>query len=1015
MIKNMYKFIFIICLTLYGSISNTFADLNLSRPSGQIYEVTEDGLDGLKFSSRIEATEIPDGFFKKFESNNGYCLILGDLALTSYGTAGAIQHTRANNRFYSKDKGDIIFKICGANWLTYGNEQAIYDYEKNSGCVSGDCSMFANIKKYYPTRGEFNGSYKFEVKKCIKNIHDCDGVVALGRCNQGSNSNSCSPVDGGINFTINDRVYRENMYNGEEVINYNCKDPRPEVKEYDIFRNKEQTYQTYYMRGYDAGNYACERYLEKKVTTGDEFDQAYKCCLEAQQSVCIYQYEKNNMATFCSIYDDTCKSSNTGNVEFKVFKNSSITDGVEASKRYCIKTYNLCPYNFNVEFGSDDKSVVFERIATEESMTKCQNSDDYANCDIKYEKDDCTDANGESYPFCEGKNKNFLQYNRHCTIVDGGNIVEFTYTNTYSPYIDKSCINLIGNSHNTTNYASYSGYDRVIDKYPKTMFTPGVECFVETMKNLLMNRAGHTRCKLPTENPNYKDICPSGEEFKAGQEFETDIEASDGANVYKHPLQDLIRYTKNIVYVFAAFSISLYGYNVLIKGGALGSRTEITMLIIKIAFIIALTTNTSWYNLIFKFTYGVSDVLFSAVSKIGFDTVIDTQGNLIRDDGCYFGDINSLRLDDDSPEVAEAISRYDNNYSDYPSDRIYLSFFDSLDCKIAKYFGYSIVQDGFGWGILKLYVLAFTWPFGVGLFIGFITMFTGITLFVFALKVAYIYVASMVALTILLFLSPIVIPTILFKKFSGIFQKWLKNVIGYAIQPCIMTAFISVSIMIIDNFMLGEAFFTGTAPNKELVCGFSCYDQNTGTLLSYTSKRPVAAQKMMDEGMSALSESGASEEEKKIEEQKLWINVFNTLTSEGVDMGSCSAGDKIVDIKRNSPLCIMHNIGIGLIFGIIPYAADVDFKDVISFLRILVIVFILDNVLNKIPRMASTLTGSAATPGLGADTNPFALVGKAVEVASFLKRLAVGFVKGKINKSKMSKLKAKVEEKNKKE
>ena len=237
--------------------------------------------------------------------------------------------------------------------------------------------------------------------------------------------------------------YRENMYNGEEVINYNCKDPRPEVKEYDIFRNKEQTYQTYYMRGYDAGNYACERYLEKKVTTGDEFDQAYKCCLEAQQSVCIYQYEKNNMATFCSIYDNTCKSSNTGNVEFKVFKNSSITDGVEASKRYCIKTYNLCPYNFNVEFGSDDKSVVFERIATEESMEKCQNSDDYANCDIKYEKDDCTDANGETYPFCEGKNKNFLQYNRHCTIVDGGNIVEFTYTNTYSPYIDKSCINLI--------------------------------------------------------------------------------------------------------------------------------------------------------------------------------------------------------------------------------------------------------------------------------------------------------------------------------------------------------------------------------------------------------------------------------------------------------------------------------------------------------------------------------------------------------------------------------------------
>lgn len=1005
MIKNIYKIIFIICLTLYSSISNTFADLNLSRPSGQIYEVTEDGLDGLKFSSKIEATEIPSGFFDKFEANNGYCYLWSPQGLLMI-------NNKANNRLYNSKAGDFIYKICGANWLTYGNEQAISDYEKNGGCVGGDCSMFTNIKKYYPTRGEFNGSYKFEVKKCIKNIHDCDGVVALGRCNKGTDDSSCAPVDGGINFTINDRVYRENMYNGEEVINYNCVDPRQEAKEYDIFKNSSQAYQTYYMRGYDTGNYVCERYLEEKVATGDEFDQAYKCCLEAQQSVCIYQYEKNNMATFCSIYDDTCK---INDVKFKVFKNGSIADGVEASNRYCVKTYNLCPYNFNVEFGSDYATSVFERIATEESMEKCQNSGDYDNCDIEYEKDECTDANGETYPFCEGKNKNFLQYNRHCTIVDDGNTVEFTYTNTFSPYIDKSCINFVGNSHNTVDYMSYSGYDRMISKYPKTIFTPGVECFVETIKNLLLNRAGHTRCKIPTESPNYKDVCPSGEEFKAGQEFNTNINTSDGVDPYKHPLQDLIRYITNIVHLLVALSISMYGYNVLIKGGALGNRTSITMLIIKIAFILSLTMSTSWYNLIFKFTYGVSDVLFSAVSKVGFDTIVDTQGNLVKDDGCYFGDINSLRLSDDSPEVLEAINRYENNYDAYPSDRLYLAFFDSLDCKIAKYFGYSLADDDFGWGILKLYVLAFTWPFGVGLFLGFISMFTGITLFVFALKIAYIYVASMVSLTILLFLSPIVIPSILFKKFSGIFQKWLKNVIGYAIQPCIMVAFISVAIMIIDNFMLGEGLFTGKSPNKELVCGFSCYDQHTGELISYTNKRPVGVQLQMNLGNLSLTFSGESEEDKKIKEQQLWIKVLNSLTDKGIDMGSCKPGDKIVDIKRNSPLCIMNNINTSTVLGFIPYLVDVDFIDVISFLRILIVVFILDSVLNKIPRMASTLTGSAATPGLGADTNPFVIIGKAVEVATFFKRLVVGRVKKIINRSTMSKVKEKAAANSKKE
>ena len=276
MIKSIYKIIFILFLVLYGSISNTFADLNLTRPLEQVYEVTEDGLDGLKFSSSLKiikynwATKEPIIFeangLDKWEMNNGYCWwneSLGAFTFDDY-------YTRAQRIL-------LNFKICGANWLTYGNEQAINDYNKAGGCEAGNCSAFANIKKYYPTRGAFNGSYKFEVNKCIKNINDCDGVVALERCQKGNNDNTCKPIDGGNYFTKNDRVFRENMYDGEEVINYDCIDPRPEAKNYDIFRGQDQAFQTYYMRGYDSGNYLCERYLEKRSRTGDEFDVAYQC------------------------------------------------------------------------------------------------------------------------------------------------------------------------------------------------------------------------------------------------------------------------------------------------------------------------------------------------------------------------------------------------------------------------------------------------------------------------------------------------------------------------------------------------------------------------------------------------------------------------------------------------------------------------------------------------------------------------------------------------------------------
>ena len=86
------------------------------------------------------------------------------------------------------------------------------------------------------------------------------------------------------------------------------------------------------------------------------------------------------------------------------------------------------------------------------------------------------------------------------------------------------------------------------------------------------------------------------------------------------------------------------------------------------------------------------------------------------------------------------------------------------------------------------------------------------------------------------------IPLILFKKTSGMFSKWLKNLIGFSLQPMILAAYVSISVMIIDNYSTGEALFVGQGlDNRELVCGYACKSATTGEILSYTTKRSYTA------------------------------------------------------------------------------------------------------------------------------------------------------------------------------
>lgn len=1010
MIRDAVRIFLLSFLIIYNFINISFAK---EYVIDQTYKITYDPIDGVKFHSKHQKTSLT--FFKDlyWDFSNGYCKAAA--AENIYANIAQFIHLeRANNRYYNEEYGDIIYKLCGADWLVWGNEEVENLIEQNNGCENSKCTAYENTAKYYPTLGDFNGSKKYAVKRCIMNPNDCADIVKANKCQVGENEYTCIPVDNNKNFGINDRIYRENLYDGEEIINYACEDPRDEAKQYDIFRNRAdgKVYQTYYMRGYEAGNYACDRYLLYKKKTGDEFDMAYRCCKKAEKSVCVYDYEQFDHAVFCSI--DATGICRINNVELIIYKAADVAG--DNTPRYCAETYNLCPYNFTIESGSEIADE-FKRVIDPESQEDCEKEGNIEECDIKYIEDDCKDANGDVYNNCLGNIKNFYQYRRHCVEVVVDDLSTDPLKENYAPFIDKSCINGIGSSHNITLNSNriYDGYNRISGTYNNIFSANAVECFTETLKNFLFNRAGHTKCKDAAELPDEKENCKSGEVYRKGTEL-TDFNSNSEDDLYKYPLKEVIIAIRGIVKVFIMFAISLYGFNILIKGGKIGDRRTLVMFLIKISIILTLSYSKFWYDNIFAFTYGVSDSFFNAVSKITFDTTIDQNGNFVNDDGCFFGDINVIKDAETSPEVLEALEQYPDNYYDqYPNDRRYMSFFDTLDCKMLKYFG---SRGNYGApNMFKILMYGLLNPFSLGIYIGILAMFAGLLLLIFIIRLVYIFIASNAAVTILLFLSPIMIPLILFKKTSGMFSKWLKNLIGFSLQPMILAAYVSISVMIIDNYSTGEALFVGQGlDNRELVCGYACKSATTGEILSYTTKRSYTASvalRILDNfkdksedyvvSGSEIAEDAelnefiqylaASVVESIIKDIKNLVrdaakSVIIGIVRDKTSLENCGKDDIIVDIKETSPLCMMDNIVLVTnILGLFPAIADLGLDGIFTFLRLVCMLFILNMMLNKLSAMTSAIVGSTPVPGLPTSADLVNMAGKIIALFSGMVRI----------------------------
>ncbi len=96
-----------------------------------------------------------------------------------------------------------------------------------------------------------------------------------------------------------------------------------------------------------------------------------------------------------------------------------------------------------------------------------------------------------------------------------------------------------------------------------------------------------------------------------------------------------------------------------------------------------------------------------------------------------------------------------------------------------------------------------------------------------AIRALHIFLLSVISIVLLIYISPITIAASLFERTKGIFQGWLKQLLGFTLQPVILFAYLAVMITIFDYVAIGpDVRFEGDGKKqvKRMICSGKAAD-----------------------------------------------------------------------------------------------------------------------------------------------------------------------------------------------
>ncbi|MFT6332552.1 MAG: type IV secretory pathway VirB6-like protein [Lentimonas sp.] len=622
--------------------------------------------------------------------------------------------------------------VCGEKWegwrLEADGANAVQEKLGLPGSYLGGALVSRNSDKIYPEKiysyGGGSNSYKDSLKK--------------------------RSLDGIMNREISEKEYREFIYNGMEFEDNGpeaCKNPeswrniKPEGSTKTIAQKilgHNDSNQKYYMRGANqTSNYACRRFLlnaSAAIRGLDDSDiakirqdakNAYDCCNNrSQNTMCIEEIEP----VLGAKQHRFCKEGEKCTVRYVSYE---IYPSKYTTNYLCAKTYSVCPYNHALGGGTEIQD---------------------------YSKE-------------HGIILNHCQHRKHCVKKPSTPYVRISGMG--GSWFSSSCLDLKGDSQNEYEY---DGFLTPIHK-TKHFSAPIAQCFKETMENLLLNKAGNTKCLDPSELPNKDGDCDSGYFYKKGEFIEGQ----------KSPFQKIQDGLRSGIKIVLTLAITIFGLSLLMTG-KVWERKEIMMFLIKLGLVSYFALGTAWQDFFVDGVYSTSAQLTTIFSQTD-DAYLN---NFSKLDGCQFPRFNYETGSVSNPA--------------YPPGQDYLKVWDALDCKIALSLGF-----GPNVSVPNLVIMIFagllTSGFGILFFLSaFVFAFYLISLTIRAL---HIFVMASIAVALLIYISPIAITTVLFKKTESIFKKWKTHLLLYAIQPAILFAYLAVLIAFFEGTMIGDVTFEG--------------------------------------------------------------------------------------------------------------------------------------------------------------------------------------------------------------
>lgn len=739
---------------------------------------------------------------------------------------------------------------------------------------------------------------------------------------------------------VNNKEHREWYYDGVEVednpVEYDsyCKDPTIESK----------PAQKYYMKGLMSGNFNCDKYNYKKykrdpIYLGSfsnqrilEFKSAYDCCINRSKNYICINYSNDNKSFnknyFCKA-GEKCKIDH-GDPSAGLVIYYDIISKLNG-RLICAESYSLCPYNFSVGGGTDICDQVKDGV-NKDGVWKSFYS--FSDIDRKKYKDlnKCNEISEARNPDCSFKNsfnkcKNYCQYLRHCTVPPKVNNSPYN-SSLSSPYFPQACYDFVGDSQNGISANLYL-------KSVTNFTTPIVQCFRETIENIFYNRYGKSYCENSLEKPTSEGYCSSGYLTRGTSEMKMGNKVNEIS--FFQLLQEQML---SVVKMVLSFAVMFLGFKILLGVGSI-KKPELLVFLLKISLVVYFVMGNAWQTVFFDGVYKASEV----ASNLVFNVVLSD--NPEKRDGCQFGKVS---FSDGSTELIADKT--------YPVNKEYLAIWDTIDCKIARYLG---VSDSSMSAIGKMIagnLLSSLLPITAlinkaGIFLSFLFMIFGCILIAAAIRALHIFISSAFLIILLVYISPIIIPLCLFKRTEDIYDKWLKTLLGTAIQPIVLFAYLGIFISVLDYSVIGDGKFRGGGGNiKVLDCDEYCakdgdiyQKRDDGNWYKNGSNIPDATL----QGITT---------ECPVFEGKLYQKVQPVNNSVACIIDFANKPNAFVDWPGLS--------FIGLFFKTILLPTDGRFNIqlmTLAILRCIMILFVLSSFMNEIPGIGKTLLGGGLVPG----------------------------------------------------